>query len=307
MIFFAVFFALLMEQARPLARHNGVHGGVRHWTSWVRRTLNAGQSSHGMLIWSVAVGVPALLTVLIHWVLSAYSVLLTLAWAVAVLYATLGFRQFSHHFTELRTALEQGDESLARAALADWQRIPEASVPAGDLVQAAIVCSVRSVHRHVLGVLVCFVACWVIGLGPVGAVIFRLADHMARSCRSDGAQASAGAQSEMVCAAAIQAWRWINHLPSRATALAFAVVGNFEEAVANWRQQSDADAKDHDGIVQAAAAGALNLKWGSAGEGDAQLSAPQLAHLTSLVGLVWRSVVLWLLFLALFVLARSVG
>lgn len=311
MIFFAVFFALLIEQARPLARHNWVHGGVRQWTSWVRRTLNAGQSRHGVWIWSVAVGVPVLLTVLVHWMLASYSLLLTLAWAVAVLYSTLGFRQFSHHFTELRTALEQGDEARARAALANWQGIPEASVPAGDLIQAAIACSVRSVHRHVLGVLVCFVAFWIVGLGPAGAVLFRLADHMARSCRGVGSapvvMGSGGVPSAMVCAAARQAWRWINHLPSRATALAFAVVGNFEEAVANWRQESDVESDDHDGIVQAAAAGALNLKWGGLAEGDAHLAVPQLAHLTSLVGLVWRSVVLWLLFLALFVLARSVG
>jgi adenosylcobinamide-phosphate synthase len=33
---------------------------------------------------------------------------------------------------------------------------------------------------------------------------------------------------------------------------------------------------------------------------------PQNAHLASLVGLVWRSVVLWLLLLALMTLARSV-
>lgn len=311
MIFFAVLFALLIEQVRPLARHNWVHDGFRQWAQWVRQAFNAGQSSHGVVIWLVAVGVPVALTAAIHWLLLSYSLVLTLAWAVAVLYCTLGFRQFSYHFTEIRTALERGDDARARAALAEWQGVAETSLPPGDLIQAAIDCSVRAVHRHVLGVLVCFVVFWVIGLGPMGAVLFRLADHMARSCRVTASGVvligSGSGQSAGVCAVANQAWRWINHLPSRATALAFAVVGNFEEAVANWRQESDVSANDNDSIVQAAAAGALNLKWGGLTDLDVHLATPQLAHLTSLVGLVWRSVVLWMLFLALFVLARSVG
>jgi adenosylcobinamide-phosphate synthase len=48
-------------------------------------------------------------------------------WSVAVLYATLGFRQFSHHFTEIRDALEAGDETLARQLLAQWQRVDAAT------------------------------------------------------------------------------------------------------------------------------------------------------------------------------------
>lgn len=325
MTFFAVFFALLIEQARPLTHQNWVHASMRAWVRWVLRSLDAGQSHHGALVWGVAVGLPVAATVAVHMLLWSYSILLTLVWAVMVLYVTLGFRQFSHHFTEVRAALERGDESAARAALAEWRKLPLDAVPASDLIKHVIECSSLSVHRHVLGVLVCFVVFWLLGLGPSGAVLFRLADYMDAACRAQGtstptASASGapgvlvvwGARrpSDSVCGAAATAWHWINHVPARTTALAFAVVGNFEEAVANWRQEAWGHDNPQDGIVLAATAGALNLKMGgnsTSAQAEAPPAQPQLAHLTSLVGLVWRSVVLWMLFLALVTLARSMG
>jgi adenosylcobinamide-phosphate synthase len=325
MTFFAVFFALLIEQARPLTHQNWVHVGMRAWVRWVLRSLDAGQAHHGALVWGIAVGLPVALTAVVHVVLWSYSVLLTLVWSVAVLYVTLGFRQFSHHFTEVRAALERGDDMAARRALAEWRKLPLDAVPDTDLLKHVIECSALSVHRHVLGVLVCFVVFWLLGLGPAGAVLFRLADYMDAACRNPAASAAGSAAvggagvlvvwgarqpSEGVRRAAAETWRWINHVPARATALAFAVVGNFEEAVANWRQEASGHDDHHDGIVLAATAGALNLRMGAASSGLASeplAAQPQLAHLTSLVGLVWRSVVLWMLFLALVTLARSMG
>lgn len=322
MTFFAVFFALLIEQARPLTHQNWVHAGMRAWVRWVLRSLDAGQTHHGALVWGIAVGLPVVLTAAVHLVLWSYSMLLTLIWAVAVLYVTLGFRQFSHHFTEVRAALERGDEMAARRALAEWRKLPLEVVPAADLVKHVIECSALSVHRHVLGVLVCFVVFWLLGLGPAGAVLFRLGDYVDAACRAKTAGSATGGMSgalvvwgarqpsEGACRAAAQAWRWINHVPARATALAFAVVGNFEEAVANWRQEAWGHDDPHDGIVLAATAGALNLRMGanpSVQNTEPTAVQPQLAHLTSLVGLVWRSVVLWMLFLALVTLARSMG
>lgn len=313
MSFFAVFFALLIEQAHPLSRGNWVHVGIQHWMAWVRRSLDAGQPRHGLLVWGMAVGVPVLLTAGIHLLLWSYSVILTFVWAVAVLYVTLGFRQFSHHFTAIRTALERGDAREARAALAEWKEVAPDAVSVADLPRQAIECSALAVHKHVLGVLVCFIACWVLGLGPAGAVLFRLANHLADTCEPVHAGTVAVLDSRHssanVCRVAHDAWRWINHLPARATALAFAVVGNFEEAVANWRQEAESYPDANDGIVLAATAGALNLRLGAVLSSAADSSAPQpqLAHLNSLVGLVWRSVVLWMLFLALVTLARSMG
>ena len=89
------------------------------------------------------------------------------------------------------------------------------------------------------------------------------------------------------------------------------MVGNFEEAVSSWRGEAPRYAPGSDGVLLAATSGAigvrlLNIPEGESGE-EADGSAraePQIAHLSSVVGLVWRSVVLWMLLLALLTLAR---
>lgn len=324
MSFLAVLFALLLEQVRPLSHHNAVHTGFRAWTKWIKRSLDAGQAAHGLLVWVGAVAIPALVVGGIHLVLSHYSLILTFVWAVIVLYFTLGFRQFSHHFTQIRQALELGDEAAARAAFATWKRVPVESIPSTGLVRHVLAHAAMAAHRHVLGVLVCFVFFWALGLGPMGAVLYRLADYFVASCHFSSPELPSSASVKVV---AERAWQWINHAPSRATALAFAVVGNFEEAVASWREDAATFRDSNDGVVLAATAGALNVRFGSRGgspktitedptatlgfhsRAQANVSGrePQLGHLASLVGLVWRGVVLWMLLLALLTLARLMG
>jgi adenosylcobinamide-phosphate synthase len=97
-------------------------------------------------------------------------------WNVALLYVTLGFRQFSHHFTGIREALENGDEDKAREFLAQWQQVQVGQIPRSEIVRHVIEYSVIAAHRHVFGVFFWYAALSIIGLGPVGAVIYRLTE-----------------------------------------------------------------------------------------------------------------------------------
>jgi adenosylcobinamide-phosphate synthase len=310
MSFLAILIAFLLEQARPLAQDNPVHAGLRAWARWVRRHLDAGQPVHGWLAWAAAVLVPALLAGLVYWGLWRWSVVLAFVWVVMVLYAMVGFRQFSHHFTDIRQALETGDEAKARVLLAAWLRVDASSLPRAELLRQVIEQSVLAAHRHVFGVLGCFVVFWVLGLGPAGAVFYRMAEYLARHWRAR----PDGTPSEALCASAARAWAWVDYLPARATALGFAVVGNFEEAISGWRDEAERFAPGNDGVLLAATAGALGLRLNAPlevvgeepGVRPSWGATPQLAHLASAVGLVWRSVVLWMLLLALLTLARLV-
>ena len=306
--FLAILLALLIEQARPLSFDNPVHAGMRGWSRVVRRNLDAGQSAHGWVAWLLAVGVPAVVAALVHHALWYFSSVLAFVWVVAVLYVTLGFRQFSHHFSEIRRALEEGDDDIARQKLATWLRVEPTSLPRAELLRQVIEHSVLAAHRHVFGVLICFLVFWVAGLGPAGAVLYRMAEYLSRNWRArpDGTPSAALQQ------AAAQAWRWIDHWPARFTGMGFAIVGNFEEAVASWRGDAERFAVGSDGVVLAATSGAINVRLMPLPEGapppedgdPASRPDPQLAHLGSVVGLVWRSVVLWMLLLALLTLAR---
>lgn len=329
MSFFAILFALLLEQVRPLSRGNLVHAAVRSWVRWCCRGFDAGRSHHGWVVWGLAVGVPSLAAFAVHFVLIEFAGWPFAAlWSAALLYVTLGFRQFSHHFTDIRDALEAGDEDRARELLARWRQVELRDQPRGELVRGVIGYSVLQAHRHVFGVLAWYSILAAVGLGPAGAVLYRCSEFASRYWRYQSAVAHQPV-SEAVQAAASEAWRLIDWLPARITALGFAVVGSFEEAIDSWRNQVRRFPDDNDGVILAATAGAINVRLGDwvarpssmvppadeadrqAGSGEPDLTGPgrdpEPAYLAQVVGLVWRSVVMWLVLLALLTLARLLG
>src|SRR5690606_38503356 len=178
MSFFAVLMALLLEQVRPVGYDNPVHALLRSWARSAGRHLDTGEVAPAWVAWILAVVLPALVAAIVHAWLAHLSVLLALAWLVLVLYLTLGFRQFSHHFTAIRHAMETGDEVAARQHLAQWLRADVATLPRTELLRHVIEHSVLSAHRHVFGVLLAFFVCWFLGLGPAGAVAYRMADYV---------------------------------------------------------------------------------------------------------------------------------
>ncbi len=103
MSFISVLVALLLEQARPLSRGNPVHASLRAWVRWSSRNFDAGKSFHGWLAWGFSVMGPSLFVMGVYWTLDVCLGWLAAGlWTVAVLYATLGFRQFSFHFTQIK-------------------------------------------------------------------------------------------------------------------------------------------------------------------------------------------------------------
>jgi adenosylcobinamide-phosphate synthase len=332
MSFFAILFALLIEQVRPLGPQNPVHAGARLWARWISRNFDAGSPHHGWVAWTLAVGVPSAAALGIHWLLT-----LTLGWpfavlwSVVVLYVTLGFRQFSHHFTDIRDALDAGDEGRARELLARWQQVDARELPRSEIVRHVIEYSVLAAHRHVFGVLAWFSVLAAFGLGPAGAVLYRMSEFVARYWRHRN-RTEVQPASEALQSAAARSWAVIDWLPARITALAFAVVGSFEEAIDCWRNYAQRFPNDNDGVILAATSGAVNVRLG--GEALKPVFAPgssqgvhtsgagpdleadtestpgreaEVGHLRSIVGLVWRSVVLWMVLLALLTLARLLG
>jgi adenosylcobinamide-phosphate synthase len=329
MSFFAVLFALLIEQIKPLPRNNPVHESLTGWMRWTGRNFDAGQDHHAWVVWCISVLVPTVLAAGVHMAIAHFSLLLALAWDVAVLYLTLGFRQFSHHFTEIRDALDRGDEIQARQLLAQWSRVDASELPRTELLRHVIEHSLIAAHRHVFGVFFWFVLLSTFGLGPAGAVLYRLAELAHRYWAVKGRNMGAPV-NERVMGLSQSLFTAIDHVPSRLTAFGFAVVGNFEEAITCWRRDAGLWSQRNDGVVLAAAAGAVGVQLGGSADprviveplrpldgadpsedaapaGATTGATPVAGHLRSVVGLVWRSVVLWMLLLALLSLANLVG
>jgi len=319
MSFFAILLALVLEQARPLKTHNLVFTSVGRWAVWVARTFDAGTRQQAWITWGIAVIGPALLSMLIHWGLEfGLGWLFAVFWNVALLYLTLGFRQFSHHFTGIREALENGEENKARELLAEWQQVQVGQIPRSEVVRHVIEYSMIAAHRHVFGVFFWYAVLSIIGLGPVGAVVYRLTEFVQRKWQTP--PNTNALSSSVIGAVSTRAWVAMDWLPSRMTALGFAIVGSFEEAMDGWRNHAQNFPEDNDGVILAATAGAINIRLGGASlqssdDGDAIASdssstpgrLPEIAHFAQVVGLVWRTVIMWLVLVALLTMANLVG
>lgn len=307
MVLFAIIVALLLEQVRPLGPASPVRQGWRRWVRAAGRAVDAGAWHHGWLAWCLAVVLPASGAALVHWLLlRAGGWPLALLWNVAVLYATLGFRQFSLHFTGVRDALEAGDEARARQLLAQWQGSDAGGLPRDEMARRVIEHSVLAAHRQVFGVLAWFCLLAMLGMGPAGAVLYRVADVAARYWGSRSAAPGATVSAALGQVAA-SAWHVIDWLPVRMTALGFAITGSFEDAVDAWRQHAAHFADVNEGVILAATAGAIGVRLGPLSAHALPGETPRNAHLRQAVGLVWRTVALWLLLLTLLTLARVLG
>lgn len=321
MSFFAILLALVLEQAHPLNPVNAIYTAVKRWVAWVARTFDAGVRHQAWITWGITVMGPALLAMLVHWALEwSLGWLLAVVWNVALLYVTLGFRQFSHHFTAIREALENGDENQARELLAEWQQVQVGQIPRSEIVRHVIEFSMIAAHRHVFGVFFWYAALSIIGLGPVGAVVYRLTELAQRLWQEPTTDGSV--VSEALRSVASRAWQAMDWLPSRMTALGFAIVGSFEDAMDGWRNHAQNFPEDNDGVILAATAGAINIRLGGAAlqqdkaddenqemtDGSSTPGRiPEVAHFAQVVGLVWRTVIMWLVLVALLTMANLVG
>lgn len=318
MAWLSLVITLLIEQARALPNANPVYASVREVSSWAERNLNAGRPRHGFYAWLLVVVGLTLMVGAVYSLLASISWLLALALNVLVLYFALGFRQFSHRGTEIQIALANGDLAAARRELTAWKQLSDPAFSAADLtpeevVRQAIEHGLLLAQRHVFGVFFWFVLL----PGPMGAVFYRLAEHSARVwSRAPAPPTPPDRFGEF----ARSVFAWIDWIPSRLTALGYAIVGDFEGAIYCWRQvarQPSSDglpAPDARTLVLAAASGALGLRlmpeaeaarhFDEAGNEGAGLAEPHPPAVRAVVGLVWRALLLWLGLLLLLTLAH---
>ena len=307
MSLFSLIAVFLIEQFKPLDYRRIVAEPLAGWATFVEQRFNAGARHHGVAAWCIAVGLPVIFLGLIYFLLYQINPLLGWLLNVAVLYLTMGFRQFSHHYSEIQLALRLGDLDRARLLLAEWQGRSTHDMSAQEIARCSIERALGASHRHVFAVLLWFVLL----PGPCGALLYRLA-HVVR----DQWTSDRSTEHNEFSLFARQVFGIIDYLPLRTTAAAFAVVGDFEDTVHCWRTQP-AMWPDRDlGIVLASGAGALGVQLGSSVVDEVEVSdraefglgdPADVDFMQSAVGLVWRATVLWMLLLLLLGLASLAG
>jgi len=311
MTFLSILCALLIEQLKPLRADNLIYGEIKRFAMRIEGWFNAGDASHGRMGWIVVMLVLMGPTLLVYGILDHYDwVFGAFAWNVLIVYLTLGFRHYSHYFTSIQLALSAGDEALARSLLAEWTRLDTVGMEATEVARIAVEKSLLTTHRNVFGVFFWFL----MPLGPAGAVMYRVSEYLARAWNEPDHM-----RNEAFGNFAAKAFYWIDWLPVRLTAVAFAVVGNFEDAIYAWRNFAHRWSDEARGIILSAGGGAMGVRLGTPNENASKLlpldaatvdstdnenevmpgEEPNARALQSTVGLVWRALLLWMMLLLL--------
>lgn len=290
---------LLLEQARPLPATNAVRSMLGGYFNNLASQFNAGERRQGVVAWLLGV-VPLVIGVtLVYYLLGMASVLLALIVNVALLYLMMGFRQFSGYYSGIMDALRNDDIDAARDTLAIWRNQPAEALDSAEVAKLAMEQGLVAAHRHVFGVMFWFVVI----PGPAGAVLYWLSAIL-----SDDWGRRGGEENIDFGSFARKAFQVLDWIPSRLTAITFAIVGDFEDAIYCWRTQSNSWGNVEEGVVLSAGAGALGIRLGEAvHENGSVVFRPELGlgdevevnHMAAAVGLVWRSVLIWMILIAL--------
>ncbi len=299
--------ALFLEQLRPLSHPTIFELSFVRYANWLSRHFNAGLPIHGAIGWVVGVLPWVVVALVIQNGLSALNPLLGWAFAVAVLYASINFKAAIQDYVAIADALRAAELDRARELLARWRDEPAAHWSEGEIARAAIETMLLRAHRDLLAV----IAWFVVLPAPIGAVLYKLsavlADNWGR--RTDEEFGAFGHFSSQVF--------WLlDWVPLRLTAIGFAVAGDLEDALQCWRTQSHSWSDPETGVILASGAGALGARLGGPLASESGVSyrtelgtgdEPDANYMQSAVGLIWRTLVIWLIVLLLVTLARWVG
>jgi len=306
--FLAIVAALALEQWRAFQWRGALQRAFVRYGHALERRFNAGTARQGAIAAALALLPPVALGAAVYWALDSVHPVLALAWNIAILYLLLGFRHFSHAFSAIAEALAAGDALTARRHLSAWCGIEAGGATGAELPKLAIEQGIRDSYRHVFGTLF-----WFLVLpGPVGALLYRLTSLLADHWRGNPATPMGHALDEFgkPVRRLLHGLDWV---PVRATAVTFAIVGDFEDAIYCWRTQAKAWGSLDEGILLASGAGALGAQLGGAvttptGEPEFRpdLGLGDFADaelMPSAVGLVWRALLVWLALVLLLTLA----
>lgn len=275
MIFFALLVATLLDYNVPFAYEKRLNPYVLRWTATAQRWTS---QQAGWVDWAVGVGLPAIATAVIFLALSALASVLAWVWLVVVLYVFSGYGQFKDHMSPVGM--------FGRVS----QGVADEGNNAFDTPAA-----VRFVLHRVVGYWVAFIVLALLGLGPAGAVLYRLAREKATlMTQSQGGEEPAVEEqaveeqaveeqpvmqavqveanesttttdgmaadphtADPVHAFAALAWHWVGWLPARAMVICAAMVGAFDGAIAAWREPEARHDESNDALVVSGVLGSL--------------------------------------------------
>ena len=312
MNFFALLSALILTHYRPHTKTDWLQQLFAPYAHLLERNFNGGKNKHGIISWTLGALLPAIMVGVAYYFLLQIHALLGIIFSVCVLYFTLRFSRFGQPAEQIAAALRNGDINLARKIYSDREGVEANHCSATEIARKSIEATLKRAHHGLFAPILWFSALGLIGLGPAGALLYRLSHLLKLEWHPQ--------KDNLFNKFSNQAFEWLDWLPARVTAGCFAIVGDFEDAVFCWRTQAETWSDKTLGIVLASGAGALGVRLGEPlGEPLSDKNIIQLRpelglgdeadadYLRSAVGLVWRVLILMVGLLLLVTFAHWLG
>jgi AmpE protein len=297
----AVVVALALGHAAPaLAASVRDYGWFGHWLRWLDGRFPADGFWRGRYGVVLALLPPLLAVGLFQLAVDAPLLgLAGLVFGIAVLFYCWGPRDLD---VDVEAIVEARDPAARREAASKlWPDPAQVSLDAPSLVSAVI----TNAQRRWFGVLL-----WFLLLGPFGALLYRLA-----------ALAADGDDARLLPADTAAGARWLHALldwpVAQLMTLSMALVGDFDTVVGAWKDNGGASFRLDAGFLAAAARASVKseladeamdyVEEGVAGSTALVQQLGELPELRDAMSLAWRTLLLWLAVLALFVLAGWVS
>ncbi|MEK7207124.1 MAG: regulatory signaling modulator protein AmpE [Pseudomonadota bacterium] len=303
-ILIAVLLAVFLDHLIPDRQGFKPFVWYRDWAESIEERFNGGRRAHG-------VGAVMLATIpvvggvlLLHYILGQVSGIFRFAFDVFVLYLCLDVYRLGKTASAVADALEAGELDEANEKLRELtgKGAPEKTDVgiARDTIEGVL----KQGNSLIISPIF-----WFIVLGPFGVVLQRL------SCILDmlwGHRYERFAEFGWAAARFDDLLEWI---PARITALSYALMGSFEDALHCWRRRVGVWSDINSGPLLASGFGAMHLQIGEPipEEGEYEERShdftvvPDAGHVQRVVALVWRVLLLWLAVGILMTAAHLVG
>jgi AmpE protein len=271
----------------------GKFRGVVRFAQWLHVQFGKSAWINGAVGVLVTIGPGILLVAIIQNFLSAgdgvLRWILLLVFSVAVLVFCIGVRGLNHQIDQYITALRRGDPEGAYLYVREILADARATNPAEANRKLLENILIRN-NERLLAILF-----WFVLLGPAGAFMYRSTTQL---------KALEGGEREGFLEAVFRLQAILDWMPARITAICYAVIGSFEDAIHNWRTQADVWGEDlrtrNQGVLVASGLGALRLEEAPAQGEDLEVFCERIEDAQAMVR---RTVIAWLTVFALLTIA----
>jgi adenosylcobinamide-phosphate synthase len=260
------------------------------WAESIEQRFNGGLRSQGTFAVLLAIAPIIIAIFLATLILGQIAGVLVFLFAVAVLYLCVDLYRLSDVAQAVATALEKGDVAHAATRLKELTGKDTVETTEAGVAQATVEAVLKQANSLVLAPIF-----WFLVLGPLGAMLQRLASTLDRLW---GHRTTRFAEFGWAAARLDDLLSWV---PARITALSYAVMGSFEDALHCWRRQAGMWSDISSGPLLASGLGALHLDTCEDSEEDAYgntainpATLPGAADVQRAVALVWRVMLFWL-------------